>query len=53
MFSSLISKIQTLNKIVSIKEKETKKGLRLLLIIDNIKNIKNLNKLINKLVSLQ
>ena len=53
IFSSLISKIQTLNKIVSIKEKETKKGLRLLLIIDNIKNIKNLNKLINKLVSLQ
>ena len=53
IFSSLISKIQTLNKIVSIKEKETKKGLRLLLIIDNIKNIKNLNKLINKLVNLQ
>ena len=53
IFSSLISKIQTLNKIVSIKEKETKKGLRLLLIIDNIKNIKNLNKLINKLLSLQ
>ena len=53
IFSNLISKIQTLNKIVSIKEKETKKGLRLLLIIDNIKNIKNLNKLINKLVNLQ
>ena len=53
IFSSLISKIQTLNKIVSIKEKETKKGLRLLLIINNIKNIKNLNKLINKLVGLQ
>ena len=53
VFSSLISKIQTLNKIVSIKEKETKKGLRLLLIINNIKNVKNLNKLINKLVSLQ
>jgi len=53
IFSSLISKIQTLNKIVSIKEKETKKGLRLLLIIDNIKNIKNLNKLINKLLNLQ
>ncbi len=53
IFSSLISKIQTLNKIVLIKEKETKKGLRLLLIIDNIKNIKNLNKLINKLVNLQ
>ncbi len=52
IFSSLISKIQTLNKIVSIKEKETKKGLRLLLIIDNIKNIKKLNKLINKLLSL-
>ena len=52
IFSSLISKIQTLNKIVSIKEKETKKGLRLLLIIDNIKNIEKLNKLINKLVSL-
>ena len=53
IFSSLISKIQTLNKIVSIKEKETKKGLRLLLIINNIKNIKNLNKLINKLLNLQ
>jgi len=52
IFSSLISKIQTLNKIVSIKEKETKKGLRLLLIIDNIKTIKKLNQVITKLLSL-
>ena len=52
IFSNLISKIQNLNKIVTIKEKETKKGLRLLLIINNIKNIKKLNEIINKLISL-
>jgi len=52
IFSNLILKIQNLNKIVTIKEKETKKGLRLLLIINNIKNIKKLNEIINKLISL-
>ncbi|MAU58411.1 MAG: transcription-repair coupling factor [Flavobacteriaceae bacterium] len=51
IFSNLISKIQNQNKVVRIKEKETKKGLRLLLIIDNIENIKNLNKVINNLLS--
>jgi len=50
IFSNLISKIQNQNKVVKIKEKETKKGLRLLLIIDNIENIKKLNKIINKLL---
>ena len=44
-------KIQNQNKVIRIKEKETKKGLRLLLIIDNIENIKNLNKVINNLLS--
>ena len=51
IFSNLISKIQNQNKVIRIKEKETKKGLRLLLIIDNIENIKNLNKVINNLLS--
>ena len=51
IFSNLISKIQNQNKVVRIKEKETKKGLRLLLIIDNIENIKNLNTVINNLLS--
>ena len=51
IFSNLISKIQNQNKVVRIKEKETKKGLRLLLIIDNIENIKKLNEVINKLLS--
>ena len=50
IFSNLISKIQNENKILKIKEKETNKGLRLLLIIDNIENIKKLNKVINKLL---
>ena len=52
IFSDLISKIQTFNKTVSIKEKETKKGLRLLLIIDNIKNLKKVNEIVTELLRL-
>tara|TARA_Y100000741_G_scaffold313622_1_gene258679 strand:- start:45 stop:995 length:951 start_codon:yes stop_codon:yes gene_type:complete len=52
IFSNLILKIQTFNEIISIKEKETKKGLRLLLIIKEIQSIKKLNKILNKLLSL-
>ena len=50
IFSNLILKIQNQNKGFRIKEKETKKGLRLLLIIDNIANIKKLNNIINNLL---
>ena len=46
----LFLKIQNQNKGFRIKEKETKKGLRLLLIIDNIANIKKLNNIINNLL---
>jgi len=52
IFSNLISKIKNLDGRLTIKEKETNKGLRLMLLINKIKNIRELNEITNDLLNL-